>query len=86
MATQATHVASTTEAHDKTAKSQILVVDLDKRQSAKRVKNLRKGRGKLMTQIEGIVSDLTESGKVKANAQPIVIVVREEAPLPWPFD
>ena len=83
MVTQAT---STTEAHDKTAKSQILVVDLGRRQSAKRVKNLRKGRGKLMSRIEGIVSELTESGKVKANAQPIVIVVREAVPLPWPFD
>ena len=32
-----------------------------------------------------IVAELVEAGTVKAGAQPVVIVVREETPLPWPF-
>lgn len=65
--------------------SDLLVIDLAKRQSRKRVKALRKGQGKLMTRIEGIVSELVATGTIKANAQPVVIIVREEPPLLWPF-
>jgi hypothetical protein len=67
------------------AKSQLVVVDLGKRQSRKQVKRLRKGRGKLVRRIDQIVAELVEAGTVKADAQPVVIVVREETPLPWPF-
>jgi hypothetical protein len=70
---------------EKPVKSQLLVVDLEKRQSAKQVKRLRKGKGKLMARIEGIVEELVQSGAVKSDVQPVVIVVREEAELPWPF-
>jgi len=65
--------------------SGLLVIDLEKRQSRKRVKALRQGRGKLLTRIEGIVSELVTSGTIKANAQPVVIIVREQPPIPWPF-
>ena len=64
-------------ASDRASKSQLLVVDLGKRQSPKQVKRLRKGRGKLVGRIDQIVADLVEAGTVKAGAQPIVIVVRE---------
>jgi hypothetical protein len=67
------------------AKSQLVVVDLGKRQSRKQVKRLRKGRGKLVRRIDEIVAELVETGTVKADAQPVVVVVREETPLPWPF-
>ena len=67
---------------DKASASQLLVVDLGKRQSAKQVKRLRKGRGKLVGRIDQIVADLVEAGTVKAGAQPIVIVVRERMDLP----
>jgi hypothetical protein len=83
MVTQST---TTVEAKDeKPGKSQLLVIDLDKRHSPKQVKRLRKGHGKLMNKIEGIVEELVEAGTIKSNAQPVVIVVREDAPLPWPF-
>jgi hypothetical protein len=65
--------------------SGLLVIDLEKRQSRKRVKALREGRGKLLTRIEGIVAELVTSGAIKANAQPVVIIVREQSPIPWPF-
>lgn len=67
---------------DKAGASQLLVVDLGKRQSPKRLKQLRKGRGKLVGRIDQIVADLVEAGTVKAGAQPIVIVVRERMDLP----
>ena len=83
MATQAT---TAVEAKDeKHGKSKFLVIDLDKRQSSKQVKRLRKGHGKLMNKIEGIVEELVEAGTITSTAQPVVIVVREDAPLPWPF-
>ena len=69
-------------ASDKTTRSQLLVVDLGKRQSPKQVRRLRKGRGKLVGRIDQIVADLVEAGTVKPGAQPIVIVVREKVDLP----
>jgi hypothetical protein len=74
-------------ASDKAGTSQMLVVDLGKRQSPKQVKRLRKGRGKLVGRIDQIVADLVEAGTVKAGAQPIVFVVRERMDLPafWDF-
>jgi len=67
---------------DRASGSQLLVVDLGKRQSPKQLKRLRKGRGKLVGRIDQIVADLVEAGTVKAGAQPIVIVVRERMDLP----
>ena len=67
---------------DRAGSSQLLVVDLGKRQSPKRLKQLRKGRGKLVGRIDQIVADLVEAGTVKAGAQPIVIVIRERMDLP----
>jgi Family of unknown function (DUF6200) len=69
------------------AKPQLVIVDLGKRQTPKQVRRLRKGRGKLLQRIDGIVDELVQAGTIKANAQPVVIVVREEPrlPLAWPF-
>jgi hypothetical protein len=86
MAAQEATVAETHRDHTaKASKHQLLVVDLGKRQSRKQVKRLREGRGKLMSRIDEIVSDLVESGTVKGGVQPIVIVVREEENswVPW---
>jgi hypothetical protein len=64
-------------------KGQIIVVDLEERQTSKQIKRLRNGEGKLMDHIERIISELAEAGTIKSGAQPIVVIVREE--LPWPF-
>ncbi|HEY7242863.1 MAG TPA: hypothetical protein VH678_03155 [Xanthobacteraceae bacterium] len=68
---------------ERSEKSQIIVVDLEDRQSAKQIRRLRNGEGRLMDHIEKIVGELSEAGTIKSNAQPIVVIVREE--LPWPF-
>jgi len=68
---------------EKAGKS-LVIVDLGEAQSATEVKRLRRGKGKLFQHVERIVSDLVEAGTVKANAQPVVIVVKE-TPGIWPF-
>jgi hypothetical protein len=78
----ATTAAGTTEhreprGQEKTGKSEIVIVDLDKVQTPRDVRLLRKGRGKLARRVERIVNDLIEAGTVKSTAQPVVIVVRE---------
>jgi Family of unknown function (DUF6200) len=78
--------AEAREQRDQAAKPRLVVVDLGRRQSPKQVRRLRKGRGKLIQRIDDIVDELTASGTVKANAQPVVIIVRERPPLPWPMD
>jgi hypothetical protein len=87
MATTATSTPEQRESReqDKAGKSHIVVVDLDEPQSPVAVKRLRKGKGKLFNHVERIVKDLVEDGTVKANAQPVVIVVRELPGPPWAF-
>lgn len=85
MATAATSTTEHREPGREAGKSQIVVVDLTEAQPAQQVKRLRKGRGKLVTRVERIVSDLVEAGTVKSTAQPVVIVVRELPSSPWPF-
>jgi hypothetical protein len=77
---------STTESREreKVSKSQIVVVDLDETQPSRLVSRLRKGKGKLLTRVERIVSELVEAGTIKSPAQPVVLVVRE-IPSPWGF-
>jgi hypothetical protein len=62
---------------EKGSKSQIVIVDLDEPQPSRLVTRLRKGKGKLVTKVDRIVSDLVEAGTIKSTAQPVVLVVRE---------
>ena len=79
MATPAGATAgASTEFEERTLRHQIVVVDLDQPQSPQLVKQLRKGEGQLMTDVEHVVNDLIEAGTLKMNAQPVVIVVREQ--------
>lgn len=88
MATQPTakedREARETETH---GKSPLVVVELARRRTPDQVRRLRKGHGKLVTDIEDTVEELVKSGTIKAEAQPVVIVVREAAlPLMWALD
>jgi hypothetical protein len=79
MATTAAGAGTTEhrEPRDKAGKPEIVIVDLDKVQTQRDVRLLRKGRGKLTSRVERIVNDLVAAGTVKPTAQPVVIVVRE---------
>src|SRR5437764_787993 len=71
--------------YEAAGKPQLVLVDLARRQTPRQLKRLRRGRGALVTRIDEIVEELVQAGTVKANAQPVVIVVREKVALPWPF-
>jgi len=71
--------------HGATGKPPLVLVDLSKPQSPIQVKRLRKGRGPLVKRIDEIVEELVQSGTLKADVQPVVIVVREKISMPWPF-
>jgi hypothetical protein len=77
MATTAAGTTEHREPRDKVGKAEIVIVDLDKVQTSRDVRLLRKGRGKLARRVEQIVNELVEAGTVKSTAQPVVIVVRE---------
>jgi hypothetical protein len=82
MANPATASSEQRESREQEKRSQIVIVDLAESQSTRDVRRLRKGKGKLMTRVERIVSDLIGAGTVKSTTQPVVIVVRE---FPSPF-
>ena len=85
MATTAASTPERESRQEKASKTEIVVVDLGQPQPSQQVRNLRKGRGKLMTRIERIVDDLIDAGTVKSTAHPVVIVVREQSSPFWFF-
>jgi hypothetical protein len=71
-----------TQGVEKKGKSPLVVVELARRRSPEQVRRLRKGRGRLVSDIEDAVEELVQAGTIKADAQPVVIVVREAWPTP----
>lgn len=54
-----------------------VVLDLGKRRR-KLVRQLRRGEGKLLDDINGAVEELRTAGTLSAAAQPVIVVVREK--------
>ena len=54
-----------------------IVLDLGK-QRRKRVKELRRGGGKLMDEVNASIEELRTAGALAADAQAVVVVVREK--------
>lgn len=48
------------------------------RQSAKRVKQLRSGHGRLMERVLDSVKEMQRTGVIAAGAPPVIVVVRQE--------
>ena len=62
----------------------LVVVELARRRSPELVRRLRKGRGKLVSDIDEVVDELVDTRTIKADTPPVVIVVREsDAALLW---
>ena len=55
-----------------------VVLDLGKRRR-KQVKQLRRGEGKLLDDINGAVEELRTAGTLSALSQPVIVIVREKA-------
>lgn len=71
---------------EKSGKSSMVIVELDEPQSPTAIKRLRKGKGRLFGNVDQIVKDLIDDGTVKANAQPVVIIIQAMPAPPWAFD
>jgi hypothetical protein len=54
-----------------------IVLDLGK-QRRKRIKQLRRGAGKLMDEVNASIVELRVAGAIGPTAQPVVVVVREK--------
>ena len=54
-----------------------IVLDLGK-QRKKRVKELRRGEGRLMDEVNASIEELRTAGALAADAQAVVVVVREK--------
>jgi hypothetical protein len=80
MTTQPTPSEQREQRKGKRSNQQLVVVELDKTRSHEQVRRLRKGRGKLVGDIDEVLEELIESGTIKADAQPVIIVVREITP------
>ena len=75
MAANAVSAVPTDETVRSDSKSPI-VIDLGKH-SRKRVKNLRKGTGRLADEVNGCLAELRMAGTVSPNAQTVVVIVRQ---------
>jgi Family of unknown function (DUF6200) len=68
----------------KTSGKSVVVVELSRVRTHEQVRRLRQGRGRLATDIDEVINELVQSGTIKADAPPVVIVVREStASLLW---
>jgi len=54
-----------------------ILLDLGK-QRRKRIKQLRRGAGKLMDEINASISELQKAGTIGPTTQPVVVVVRQK--------
>jgi hypothetical protein len=70
--------ASDVERTDATVIRDAVVVDLGIKK-AKLLKQLRKGKGKLINDVKQCINELASSGVVSGAVQPVVVVVRERS-------
>lgn len=63
----------------------ICILDMGEH-SRKRVKRLRKGRGKLMAKVERAIDELQAGGVLSPSAQTVIVIVREETSFTSLFD
>jgi len=53
-----------------------IIVDMGSQRRA-RVRQLRRGRGKLMDEVNSVLAELRTDGSISASAQPVVVIVRQ---------
>jgi hypothetical protein len=58
-------------------KADAVVIDLG-RKSPRDVRDLRKGRGRLMDDVEQAIEELREEGAIGATAKPVIVVVERQ--------
>ena len=60
-----------------TATDAPIVVDLGKK-SRKQIRQIRRGEGKLLNEVQDVVAQLKASGTISPSAQPVIIVVKQK--------
>lgn len=70
-------MATTSDATAKADAKAPVIIDLGK-QRRKRIKDLRRGTGRLADEISGCVEELKAAGTLSPNAQTVVVVVRQK--------
>lgn len=68
---------ATTATEARTDAKAPVIIDLGK-QRRKRIKDLRRGTGRLADEINGCVEELKAAGTLSSGAQTVVVVVREK--------
>lgn len=68
----------TGEGNKTAAESRLVVVDLGKKQSGKKIRRLRKGGGPLLNDVKALVAQTKENLELGDNVVPIVVVVRKK--------
>ena len=53
-----------------------IILDLGK-QRRKRIKQLTRGKGKLMDEVSRSIEELKNAGKISKSVQPLIVVVRQ---------
>src|ERR1700724_2888379 len=78
------HSKSPSKPKSETSGKSVVGVALSNGRSHEQVSRRRTGRGRLATDIHEVVNELVQSGTIKADTPPVVIVVREStASLLW---
>jgi hypothetical protein len=77
-ATTSTVSADQIKPSDKPDRTAPVVLDLGK-QRRKKIKQLRRGEGRLLDDINGAIEELRTVGTIGATSQPVVIIVRQKA-------
>jgi hypothetical protein len=79
MTTESSASKEASKPESKKSSGSVVIVELAKRRSVEQIRRLRKGRGKLVSDIDEVLGELVESGTIKADTPPVVIVVRESS-------
>lgn len=70
--------AAVADVNSSSDEARLVVVDLGKKVSGKKIRRLRKGQGSLMTAVKALVEQTKENLGLKDDAVPIVIVVEKK--------
>jgi hypothetical protein len=60
----------------KVASETPIILDLGKKKR-KQIKQLKKGTGKLMTEVQDCIQELKQAGRVADHSRPVIVLVRE---------
>ncbi|NUQ76331.1 MAG: hypothetical protein HUU21_22565 [Polyangiaceae bacterium] len=76
--TESTNSAAAAASREDEGQNSLLVVDIGKKQPRKRIRDLRKGKGRLFRKVHQVIDEMRANGAIDENAKPIVIVVRQK--------